>query len=310
MKLIFKGSILFVFLLIFQNCKEKNQLQTVPIKIDFSIGENENLKWTNEDGSSKKLNVAISAIVSPREGIVYYKDLILFLERKTNIPFKIIQRKTYQEVNLLLSNNKVSLAFICSGAYIDLKKVSEIEIIAVPLSNGKPFYKSYIIANKRSDINSFNDFKGRLFAFTDPLSNSGRLYALKRLKEIGYSEIDFFSKTIYSNGHDTSIQLVSKNVIDGASVDGLIYEYLKKHNPKRIENIKIIEKSSDFGIPPIVAPANLDKEWKAKIKLSLLNMHKDSIGKLILGNLLIDKFIEGNDANYNSIRDMHNFVNE
>ena len=46
------------------------------------------------------------------------------------------------------------------------------------------------------------------------------------------------------------------------------------------------------------------------MKVSLLNMHKDSLGKIILDHLLIDKFIEGKDADYNSIREMHNFVNE
>lgn len=311
MKLILKSSIILIFILIFQGCKEKNQLQTDPIKIDFSKGENENFNMNNKEGVyPKNFKVAISAIISPREGLVYYKDLISFLEKNTNIPFKIVQRKTYQEVNLMLRNNQVNLAFICSGAYIDEKKVSDVEIIAVPVTNGKPFYKSYIIANKRSNINSFKEFKGRSFAFTDPLSNSGRLYALKRLKETGYIEKNFFLKTIYSNGHDKSIQLVSKNLIDGAAVDGLIYEYLKKNNPKRVENIKIIEKSIDFGIPPIVVPANLDSKLKNKIKVSLLNMHKDSLGKIILDHLLIDKFIEGKDADYNSIREMHNFVNE
>lgn len=310
MKLIFKGLILSFFILTFQGCKEKNQLEIDPIKINFSKEENENFNFKNEGAYPKNFKVAISAITSPREGLVYYKDLISFLEKDTNIPFKIVQRKTYQEVNMMLRNNEVNLAFICSGAYIDEKKVSDVEIIAVPVTNGKPFYKSYIIANKRSNINSFEEFKGHSFAFTDPLSNTGRLYALKRLKEMGYTEKDFFLKNIYSYGHDTSIQLVSKNVVDGASIDGLIYEYLKIYNPKRVENIKIIEKSIEFGIPPIVAPRNLDNKLKTKIKLSLLNMHKDSIGKIILGNLLIDKFVEGKDSNYNSIREMHNFVNE
>lgn len=302
--------ILILVIFINSSCKQNNQLSPEPIEIDFTKTEVENYNLKNPGFPSTNFKVAISAIISPREGLTYYKDLIEYLEQKTNISYSIIQRKTYQEVNLLLRTNQVNLAFVCSGAYISEKTISDIEILAVPQSNGKTTYKAYIIANKNSSIEKFEDFKGKSFAFTDPLSNTGRLYGLKRLKENGVSENDFFSRTIYSNAHDTSIQLVSKNVIDGATVDGLIFEFIKKNNPKRIENLKVIEKSEEFGIPPIVVPKNLNEGLKAKIKFTFLNIHNDSIGKKILDNLLIDKFVEGFDYNYNSIREMHKIVNK
>ena len=93
---------------------------------------------------------------------------------------------------------------------------------------GKPVYQAYIIANKDSSIEIFEDFNGKSFAFTDPLSNTGRLYAIKRLKEINKTEKDFFSKTNYTHAHDISMQLVSKNIIDGATIDGLIFDYFAK----------------------------------------------------------------------------------
>ncbi len=306
MKKIYLIVIVCVFIILSQGCKEKDDLQKDPIKIDFTKTESDAFINDSEEVTPKEFKVAISAIISPREGLKFYKDLIIYLENKTGIPFQIIQRKTYQEVNLMLRNNSVNLAFICSGAYVAEKKISEIEIIAVPQTNGKPFYQAYIIANKSSTVEKFEDFKGKSFAFTDPLSNTGKLYAIKRLNDIGYNEKDFFSKTIYSNAHDTSIQLVSKNIVDGASVDGLIFEYLKKHNSERVNDLKIIEKSDYFGIPPIVVPSNLDSKLKSIIKSSLLSMHKDSIGKEILNQLLIDKFIEGNDSNYDGIREMQN----
>lgn len=297
-----------LFLLI--GCKQTNELKNDPVEIDFTKTETEVYNIDEHGVHPKKFNVAISAIISPREGFIYYKDLISYLEQKTSISFHIVQRKTYQEVNLMLRNNQVNLAFVCSGAYINEKKISDIEIIAVPQTNGKTTYNAYIVARKNSTIEKFEDLKGKSFAFTDPLSNTGRLYVLRRLKENGVSENDFFSKSIYSNGHDTSIQLVSKNVIDGASVDGLIFEFLKINNPERVENLKIIERSESFGIPPVVVPKNLDTILKSDIKYALHNMHNDSLGKKILENLLIDKFVEGSDSNYYSIREMQKFVNK
>jgi len=174
----------------------------------------------------------------------------------------------------MLRNNNVNLAFVCSGAYVVEKEVSDIEIIAVPQTKGKPYYQAYIIVNKNSGIDSFENLKGRSFVYTDPLSNSGRLYALKRLNDLGYNEEAFFSTTTYSKGHDNSIQLVNKGLVDGATIDGLIFDYLKKYNPDRVSNIDIIETSDYFGIPPVVVPKNLDYSLKTKIKSTLLNMHK------------------------------------
>jgi phosphonate transport system substrate-binding protein len=302
--------IAFIILIINSlGCKKTTIVNDKPIEIDFSetvgIDSLKQIKNVN-----KEFNVAISAIISPRESLIYYEDLIAFISRKIESPYKIVQRKTYQEVNEMLRKQQVDMAFVCSGAYVLEKEISDVEILAVPLSNGKPFYQAYIIANKNSSIEKFEDFKGKTFAFTDPLSNTGKLYAIKRVNDLHTTPNRFFSKTIYTNAHDISMQLVSKNIIDGATIDGLIYNYIEKFRPEGIANLKIIEKSQEFGIPPIVVPKNMDRKLKNKLKSALLSLHKDPKGKEILDKLLIDKFVEGQDANYNSIRAIEKLVKQ
>jgi phosphonate transport system substrate-binding protein len=254
--------------------------------------------------NTKLLRVAIASVISPGETFDYYEELIKLVSEKIKIPIEFKQRKTYTEVNQLLEFKQVDLAFICSGAYVDLADKSRIEILVVPVSNGKPFYQSYIITNSNTSINKFEDLKDKSFAFTDPLSNTGRLYAVKRVKESGSDVNTFFSKWMYTYAHDNSIQLVQRNTVDAASVDGLVFEYLKKFTPEKVENIRIIEKSEYFGIPPIVVPSLLDKEIKDKLRTLFLELDKDPVGKKILDKLLIDKFITGKDSDYDSIREM------
>lgn len=272
------------------------------ITIDYYI-KDKNIKFQSLD-TSNHLNVAISAMTSPKETFVFYKQLLHYLEEKLNVKINLIQRKTYSEVNQLLINGELDFAFICSGAYVDLTSRVETEILVVPQFNGKCLYQAYIITNKdNSNINEFKDFKNKSFAFTDRMSNTGRLYALKKLSELKMNENEFFLKYIYTNAHDHSIQLVNKNLIDGATVDGLIYEYISKKDPEKIRNIKIIEKSEYFGIPPIVAKR--DKLPKLlQLREVLLNMHKDIIGKEILKELNIDRFQIGYDSSYQSIREI------
>ena len=41
----------------------------------------------------------------------------------------------------------------------------------------------------------------------------------------------FFSNTIYTYSHDNSIMAVAKGMVDGASVDGLIWEFYHQRKP-------------------------------------------------------------------------------
>lgn len=287
------------------NFEDKTDKKVV---VDFSVNDSLNKNENIYKDSSKNLTVAVSAIISPRETFIYYEELLDYISKKVKHPIEIKQRKTYGEVNQMLLNNETDLAFICSGAYIRIKENSQVEILAVPVCNGKPYYQAYIITNNKTGIEKFEELNGKSFAFTDPLSNTGKLYPLKRLHDLNVTSGSFFSSTMYTHAHDISIQLVSKMVVDAASVDGLIYEYLASFYPERIKNIKIIEKSAYFGIPPVVVPTSVSSELKKKLKTIFLSIHNDSIGRNILDKLLIERFVEGNDRDYNSIRDMHEVI--
>jgi len=104
------------------------------------------------------------------------------------------------------------------------------------------------------------------------------------------------------------MQLVAKGIVDGASVDSLIFNFIKKHNPERVKNLKIIKKSVLFGIPPVVVPRNLDTDLKKKLQNLFLNIDKDSLGKSILNKISIDKFIKGKDSDYDNIRVMYSQI--
>ncbi|MFZ6033973.1 MAG: phosphate/phosphite/phosphonate ABC transporter substrate-binding protein [Melioribacter sp.] len=265
---------------------------------EIDIYENDN-KLTNEDTTDNaKLYVAISTMISPIETFNLYKDLIDYISEKMDVPIIFKQRKTYGEVNFLLKEKKLDFAFICTGAYVNEKNELPVELLVVPVVNGRALYNAYIIVNKQSDINSFEELKGKSFAFTDPLSNSGYAYVVNLLKRKKTNPDKFFNKTIYTNAHDYSIQAVARNFVDGATIDGLVYDFLEKTQPEKVKKIKIIKKSEDYGIPPFVVRKDLDPIIKNKLKEIMLNLHNEPRGKGILKKIHIDKFIEGNDELY------------
>lgn len=290
--------------LLLSSCGKKS-MQPQPLIVDFTAPSSVR---AIDSVAVRHLNVAISSMISPRETFSYYQDLMRYISERMGMQVSFRQRKTYGEVNALLERNEVDLAFICSGAYVEAADAGVVDILAVPVTRGRTLYQAYIIVHRQSGIVRFEDLRGRSFAFTDPLSNTGYLYALWRLRELGTTPEQFFTKTLFSFAHDYSIQLVAKRLIEGATIDGLIYEYLRQVAPERVHDVLVIERSEYFGMPPIVVPKRLPADTKQKLREIFLTMASDPKGKLILDKLMIERFVEGRDADYRSVRTMRKVI--
>jgi len=168
---------------------------------------------SNDFGSSSdpdSLRIAVSAIISPDETLVYYQDMLDYLSLKMGVPVKLVQRKTYQEVNDLVRKNSVDAAFVCSLAYIEGKDQFGMELLAAPIVRGEPRYYSYIIVPEDSNIKSLKELKGKTFAYTDPLSNSGKLSPEYMIAQMDENPETFFRLTFFTYSHDKSIQARGK----------------------------------------------------------------------------------------------------
>lgn len=284
--------VIAVFIALITSCNSERDVKEINLQNEKTSVDSTNLS------SQLKIYVAISTMISPVETFNLYKDLIDYISSKLGVPIEFKQRKTYGEVNELLKENKLDFAFICTGAYVQEKNELPVELLVVPVIESRPFYNAYVIVNKNSYIKTFEGLKGKSFAFTDPLSNTGYLFVVNLLKEQRTNPEKFFSKTIFTYAHDYSIQAVARNLVDGATVDGLVYNYLEHTQPEKVSSTKIIMKSKDYGIPPFVVQKDMSPKLKGKLKSIMLNLHDDPKGKELLSKIMIDKFIEGNDELY------------
>jgi phosphonate transport system substrate-binding protein len=250
------------------------------------------------------INVAVAAMISPKETFGYYRQLLDYIGEKLGREVQFIQRKTYGEINELLGIGQIDLAFICSGPYAAGKDKFDLELVATPQVQNSRYYQSYLIVNKASQFRRLEDLKGRVFAFTDPESNTGKLVPTYWLHQIGEQPETYFSKTIYTYSHDNSILAVAKALVDGAAIDGLIWEYYHQKDPVFTSRTRIIRKSEPYGIPPVVASKYLSSELKDRIRQLFFEMHLDPKGQKILKELMIDRFLAPRDEWYDSIRQM------
>jgi phosphonate transport system substrate-binding protein len=243
---------------------------------------------------------AISPMASPASTLSNYADFIAYLSKKTDNKIILKQRKKYAEINALLKTGEAHFALTCTGAYLSGRSEFGLEILVVPVINGKTTYNSYIIVNKDSSIESFHQLQGKVFAFTDPLSLSGRLYPVYLLYTMEMKQEEFFKKTFYTSSHEKSIESVAYGFADSASVDSLIFEDMKRMKHPAIDETKIINISPSYGIPPIVISPVTQTTTRQLMLKALLKMKDDREGIEILKKLQIENFILPNPAIYHN----------
>jgi phosphate/phosphite/phosphonate ABC transporter binding protein len=266
-------------------------------------------KSTSLNDNAHTLKVAVSAMVSPKETFSTYRDLLAYIGDHLNYKIQLIQRKTYDEIDELFLKRQIDLAFICSGPYAVGKKKYGFDALAVPVIRGKPSYQAYLIVNKHSSIENLEGLRGGVFAMTDPASNTGAMVPLYWLAKMGEKPDTFFKNVTFTYSHDNSILAVAKSLVDGASVDGMIWEYYNVRNPIYTSQTRVIKKSISFGSPPFVASEYLAPKIKEKARDVLLNMHKDPKGRSILKELMIDRFVSPKDTWYQPVREIKKQLN-
>ena len=259
---------------------------------------------TVSTSTSADLRISIAGMFTPKETYSIYSELLDYIGEKTGRSTILQKTGSYSSVNDLLARKETDFAFLCSGGYVEASHHMGLVPLVAPVVNGQPLYYSYILAREGSGIQKFEDFRGRRFAFGDPLSLTGTLYPMSRITNAGYSLDSFFGDYIYTNNHDNSIKAVMEGVVDGTAVDSLIFDYLKARNPASVEGLVIIEKSQPFGSPPIVARPGLPKETRDQLIQVLVGMQDDPKGREILAQLGIERFVQVDKSLYKSVEQL------
>jgi phosphonate transport system substrate-binding protein len=248
----------------------------------------------------RPLRVAIAAVLSPRGSAESYGPLLKYLAKELNRPVEPVQRRTYSEVNDLLRTGEVDLAFVCTSAYILGKREFNMQLLVAPQVNGEKVYRAQLIVPADSPAQSISDLRGILFAFTDPMSFTGRTYPTYLLQQMGESPETFFDSTIFTYSHDDAIYAVANGVADGASVDALVLDFAIKRDPSLSSRVRVIHTSEPFGIPPVVVGPDIRPQLQSQLQDILLNLHEDPEGQAALQALDYDRFILIAEEDYNS----------
>ncbi|MCF7979985.1 MAG: PhnD/SsuA/transferrin family substrate-binding protein [Chromatiaceae bacterium] len=225
-----------------------------------------------------------------------------WLSEQLGCPVELVQRTRYQDIVDLLLREQLHLAWVCGYPYV--QQQDQLELLAVPHWHGQPLYRSEIIVARAAPFQGLEDLRGGLFAWTDPLSNSGWLYPHFLLQERGLEPKRLFRRSIFTWGHARSVQAVAEGLVDGAAVDSYVRETLLRYKPTLAQETRVIERSPWFGFPPIVAGPALEAGQRSAVRDTLLGQAESAAGEALLSDLNLDGFSREDPRLYATIATM------
>lgn len=256
------------------------------------------------------LRIAVAPVLSARATASLYQQLADYLATRLGRPVELVQGKTYGEINDMLKSGEITVALVCTNPYLQGQDDFGMELLAVPEIHGELVYYSLLIVGRNTESASLSDLRGASFAFSDPLSNTGRLVPAYQLALLGTNADAFFSQTIFTYSHDSSVRAVADGVVTAASVDSLVYDYLASTEPDLVARVRVIDRWGPFGINPVAVNPRLDEQTKAELRRVFLGMDTEPEGRAILANLDIDRFVVADDSMYDSVREMRAYLRE
>jgi hypothetical protein len=159
-----------------------------------------------------------------------------------------------------------------------------------------------IFVRKDSGIKTAADMKGKVFAFVDKATTAGHLLPLAYFQENGIKDYKTYLQEFYFAGthEDTIYDVLNKKADIGAAKNTVYYHFAE--SDKRInDELVILKRSPDVPQNGLVLRNGLDKTIMQKIKNTLLNMHRDPDGKMVLKHFKAKRFIETADKDYAAV---------
>ena len=217
---------------------------------------------------------------------------------QTKVSF--VQRRSYQAIVALLKSKEADAAWLCGYPYVLNRKY--FGLAAVPVYKGASYYQSYLVVNSGDNsTRTINDLGKTVFAYSDPLSNSGFLVPRYRLRMTGVDPDRFFKKTFFTYSHQKVIQAVRERIADAGAVDSYVWETLAQQQAEAVKGMRIAWRSDHYGFPPIVIRKGVPSEIIRRLRGSLMAMPESVEGRSVLAQLNLQGFTVPSPTLYDSI---------
>jgi phosphonate transport system substrate-binding protein len=252
------------------------------------------------------LNFGLVPGEDPRVMINDNQALLDHLRSTLGMEVKPFVATDYNGVIEALRAKKLDVALLGPFSYVLAASVAQVEVFAT-LETDKQgaAYRSVIIARKDHNIRTLKDLAGKTFAFVDPSSTSGHLFPKAGMIKAGIDPDTYFSRAIFSGGHDASALAVQNGKVDAAAIADAMLDIGYSRGMLKQDEIAVIWTSDPIPGVPVVYRRDLPADLKAKIRASFAQIRNMPWGP----KTTIKRWVPADDSAYEVVRETAKVLN-
>ncbi|OFX13234.1 MAG: hypothetical protein A2Z18_08290 [Armatimonadetes bacterium RBG_16_58_9] len=229
------------------------------------------------------------------------------LERETGLKFDVSVPVSYAAVVAAMGAGTVDVGWLSPLPYVLARDQYGVEVVLTTVRDNSTVYWSFIIARTDTGISTLADLKGKTFAYGDPVSTSGCLYAKDLIRRSGYDPDKFFSQVQYAGAHDKVVMAVYNKQVDGGAIYGGVVSDAREKVADTIKDVmdktRVVSKSMSIPNDTVSARKGLPPEIVRKVADGLMKIAKSDEGRIAVMDLYgIDGFVKAKDSDYDSVR--------
>lgn len=205
-------------------------------------------------------------------------------------------------------DDKIAVGYICGLPYSKFADLADppVELLVAPVLAedrymGQAVYFSDVVVPADSPAKTFADLAGSTFTYNERVSYSGYHVMGWHLAQQGH-DWNFFGTQTKSGAHVQSLAQVASGQADVAALDSHALSAALHHDPTLMQRIRVIDSIGPSPHPPVVVGRGVSAELKAQLRDFYLTLHTNPTLKPHLAAAAISRFVEVDDAHYDTIR--------
>lgn len=226
------------------------------------------------------------------------RPLEKYLESTLGKEIELVVTTDYSSMIEAMRFERIDVAYFGPLSYRLAKSRAEIEPFAGLVTDGKPTYRSVLIANAASGVEEWADVKGKKVAYGDRVSTSSHLIPKTFLAEHGVPPSEY--EEHFAGTHDAVAVAVANGNADVGGLSEKIWHYVLERKLVDPAKVKVLGYSREYPQYPWAMRSNLKPELKEAIKSAFLELDDPEV----LENFKAEGFAAMTDADYDVIREM------
>ncbi|MEX3936779.1 phosphonate ABC transporter substrate-binding protein [Paraburkholderia phymatum] len=238
-----------------------------------------------------------------------WQPLVDDMSKQTGLNVKAFFATDYAGIIEGMRFNKVQVAYLGNASAMEAVDRSNGEVFAkTTYANGDAGYYSLLITNVNSRFKTLDDVfkntKDVTLGFGDPNSTSGTLIPGYYLFAKNNVNVRTGFKTVMPASHEANLLAVVNNKVDIATNNTEMLDTLKKKNPEKFAQVRVLWKSPLIPSDPLVYRKDLPDATKEKVRKFFYGYGKtDAHEKEVLANIFgYSGFAPSTDAQLAPVR--------